>query len=218
MQNRELYSTKRPSGRPNLGKTGTIAKRKVDVYLPTEALVEEWRKAAERANSSLSKYVVEIVEKYRNNPAQIAQPTAEERKRAKDLENDLAILQARFDTLNLAFQKQEVVVSMLSESFQKAAAEAIDTETARKIVAVLIAEDGVGVDFDELVERIGFNFNDKMDLQKYRRASEFLRNIGLIEVDGMIAFRWKHGKLKSKPWTGPGSERKLADFERPKHA
>ena len=53
------------SGRPNQGKTQTIRARTVDVYLPTEELVEEWKKAAENASMSLSRYVVEVVERHR---------------------------------------------------------------------------------------------------------------------------------------------------------
>lgn len=60
-------------GRPNQGKTQTIRERTVDVYLPTSELVEQWKKAANEAGMSLSKYVVEVVERHRaENPKGLA--------------------------------------------------------------------------------------------------------------------------------------------------
>ena len=209
---------KRPPGRPNQGKTGTITQRKVDVYLPTEELVDEWRKASERAGTSLSKYVVEVVERYRNNLPPIAQFSTVEEGRGKDLENDLAVLQLRFDTLNLAFQKQEVELSRLSASYSKAAREAVDTETTRKILAALITVDGAPVVVDELAARIGISIDDEVHLEKYRRASGFLLDVDLIEVDGMVAYRWKHGRVNSKSKPSPEARRKRADFKYGKHA
>jgi len=49
----------------NQGKTQTIRAGTVDVYSPTEELVEEWKKAAEDAGIFPSRYVVEGVERYR---------------------------------------------------------------------------------------------------------------------------------------------------------
>jgi len=213
VNDRQLYNPKRPPGRPNLGKTGTITQRKVDVYLPTEALVEEWRQAAERSGTSLSKYVIEVVERYRNNLPPEAQFSAGEEGRAKDLENDLAVLRLRFDTLNLAFQKQEVELSRLSASYQKAAREAVDTETARKILAVLMAEDGASVVVDELAVRIGISIDDDANLEKFRRASSFLMDVDLIEMFGMVAYRWKRGSVKGWPKLSPEARRKDADFK-----
>ena len=217
MENRQLYNHKRPPGRPNQGKTGTITQRKVDVYLPTESLVDEWRKAAERADSSLSKYVVEIVERYRNNLPPEVKVTAEEKGRSKDMENELAVLQLRYDTLNLAFQKQEVELSRLSASYSKAAMEAIDTDTTKKILAALKAEDGAGVVVDELVVRIGIRIEDDVNLEKFRRASGFLLDAGLIEFYGM-EYRWKHGSAKGKPKLSPEARRKRVALKHGKHA
>jgi hypothetical protein len=217
VQNRQLYNQKRPPGRPNLGKTGTIAQRKVDVYLPTEELVDEWRKAAERAGNSLSKYVIEIVERYRNNLPPEVQVSSEEEGRVKDLEKDLAVLQLRFETLNHAFQKQEVELSGLSASYSKAAREVIDIETTRKILAALIADDGAGVVVDELSERIGISIEDEVNLEKFRRASGFLLDVGLIEFYGM-EYRWKHGSAKGKPKLSPEARRKRVALKHGKHA
>ena len=45
--------------RPGRGKTGTIKQRAIYVYLPSLEMVEDWKRRAERAGVSVSKFVVE---------------------------------------------------------------------------------------------------------------------------------------------------------------
>ena len=53
---------KKGPGRPNLGKTATIKKRVVMVYLPTEELVKQWKDYAARHDVSVSQFVYELVD------------------------------------------------------------------------------------------------------------------------------------------------------------
>jgi len=48
--------------KPNRGKTETIKDRAVYVYLPSVEMVEDWKRRAERAGVSISRFVVERVE------------------------------------------------------------------------------------------------------------------------------------------------------------
>jgi len=48
--------------KPNRGKTETIKDRAVYVYLPSLEMVEDWKGRAERADVSISKFVIERVE------------------------------------------------------------------------------------------------------------------------------------------------------------
>ncbi|MGC8937116.1 MAG: hypothetical protein ACP5KV_07140, partial [Candidatus Methanomethylicaceae archaeon] len=48
--------------KPNRGKTETIKDRAVYVYLPSVEMVEDWKRRAEKAGVSISKFVVERVE------------------------------------------------------------------------------------------------------------------------------------------------------------
>jgi len=48
--------------RPSRGKTETIKQRAIYVYLPSLEMVEDWKRRAERAGVSVSKFVVERVE------------------------------------------------------------------------------------------------------------------------------------------------------------
>src|SRR3990170_4350484 len=46
----------------NRGKTKTIKKRAIYVYLPSEKMVEDWKNSADEAGVSISKFVMERVE------------------------------------------------------------------------------------------------------------------------------------------------------------
>jgi len=48
--------------RPSRGKTETIKQRVIYVYLPSLEMVEDWKRRAEKAGVSLSKFVIERVE------------------------------------------------------------------------------------------------------------------------------------------------------------
>ncbi|WP_456468062.1 hypothetical protein, partial [Archaeoglobus sp.] len=48
--------------KPNRGKTKTIKERAIYVYLPSIEMVEDWKRRAEKAGVSISKFVVERVE------------------------------------------------------------------------------------------------------------------------------------------------------------
>jgi len=48
--------------KPNKGKTETIKKRAIYVYLPSLKMVEDWKDRAENADTSISKFVIDRVE------------------------------------------------------------------------------------------------------------------------------------------------------------
>ncbi len=47
--------------RPNKGKTETVKKRAIYVYLPSEEMAEEWKRIAKERKVSISKFVIECV-------------------------------------------------------------------------------------------------------------------------------------------------------------
>jgi hypothetical protein len=48
--------------KPNRGKTETIKKRAIYVYLPSEKMVQDWKSRADKAGASISKFVADRVE------------------------------------------------------------------------------------------------------------------------------------------------------------
>lgn len=47
--------------KPNRGKTQTVTQRRVDIYLPSITMRNEWKQRAQHANQSLSKFVINRV-------------------------------------------------------------------------------------------------------------------------------------------------------------
>ena len=48
--------------KPNKGKTKTIKKRAIYVYLPSQQMTEDWKRRADKAGTSISKFVIDKVE------------------------------------------------------------------------------------------------------------------------------------------------------------
>ncbi|NHW88235.1 MAG: hypothetical protein HA490_00995 [Archaeoglobales archaeon] len=48
--------------KPNRGKTNTIKQRAIYFYLPSVEMAEEWKRRAEKAGVSISRFVIERVE------------------------------------------------------------------------------------------------------------------------------------------------------------
>ena len=113
---------RRLRGRPNQGKTQAIRARTVDVHLPTEEFVEEWRKAAENAGMSLSRYVVEVVERHHQENHEGLVPNWQLEERAAQLEKEFRILCEKYVILEKSFKKQSEDLQRASEALQKASA------------------------------------------------------------------------------------------------
>lgn len=94
-------------GRANQGKTKTIRERTVNTYLPTLELVEEWKLAAREADMSLSRYIIEVVERHRKSGSSGIEPAWKLEERAKALETQLEELGNRYEIMCRAFAQKE---------------------------------------------------------------------------------------------------------------
>jgi hypothetical protein len=205
------------SGRPNQGKTQTIRARTVDVYLPTEELVEEWKKAAENASMSLSRYVVEVVERHRQGKPEGLIPNWQLEERAAQLEKEFRILCEKYVILDKAFTKQGEDLKHVSQALQKASSSKLDTGLARRIIRVLLAAPEDGWDTTEIAERAGVRLDDDDALARSREIGIFLKEAGLIETD-MLSWRWKLGRPPKRRRTGAAGRRAALRRMHRKHA
>jgi len=187
-------SDKRASGRPNQGKTETIRQRKIDVYLPTIELMQEWRKAAEASGMPLSKYILEVVEQHRMGVTRVTMPPAMLEEKANKLEKELAALQMRFDTLNLAFHNQEVELSRLSSAYQSAKGGSVDVTMVKSLIQVLQRGPKGGVHILDLMDSMGFDKNDSDMIKRWSDGLNFLLDVGLVGKDEHGNMRWKDAR------------------------
>jgi hypothetical protein len=150
MNDRKASSGKKLTGRPNQGKTETIRQRKVDVYLPTTELLQQWKEAAESSGMPLSKYILEVVEQHRQGVQEVTMPAALLEEKAKMLERNLSALTLRFETLNLAFHQQEVELSRLSSDYLSAKEGSLDVPMVRDLIQTFRSRSKEGWHFTDI--------------------------------------------------------------------
>lgn len=183
-------SDKRASGRPNQGKTETIRQRKIDVYLPTLELMQQWKHAAEVSGMPLSKYILEVVEQHRMGAVRVTMPPALLEEKANKLEKELAALQMRFDTLNLAFHNQEVELSRLSSAYQSAKGGSLDIPMVKNLIQKLQSAQKNGIHVTDLLESMRFDRNDGELIKKWSDGLNFLLEVGLVSKDTNTGNLW----------------------------
>ena len=64
-----------------MGKTETVKKRAIYVYVPSLGVVERWKGLAEKQNTRISKFVIEHVEKLRRHGTLSRTKSREQRER-----------------------------------------------------------------------------------------------------------------------------------------
>ena len=185
-------------GRPNQGKTQTIKERKVDVYLPTHELVEDWKKAAESAGLPLSKYVFEVVERHRRNIPETSELSKDTAKKMEEMESELASLRSKYNTLDMAFKRVDAEKVEMSTEYSKALLNAVDSDLAKDLVRVFVSDPGQTLSFDEIIKRMGIDEYDYDRLTNWSFAKDFLSYVGVLEHVGMTGMRWKHPDMRGR--------------------
>jgi hypothetical protein len=186
----DITSDRKPAGRPNQGKTGTIKQRKFDVYLPSTELLQQWRETAEASGMSLSKYIMEVVEQHRQGVQLVTMPSPMLEERADQLEKELAALQMRFDTLNLAFHNQEVELSRLSSANTNVNKGYVDLPTVKSMVNVLRNGSKEGIDWSDMLRAMHMIKRNDEQMKKWADALNFLMDVGLVNKGLDDLFRW----------------------------
>jgi len=88
-----------------LKKTKTIKERLIYVYLPSENMVENWKRFADKAGTSLSKFVIEYVENGIHKEENDYVPRVELSKQVKQLEGENDTLRKENKNLNIVIDK-----------------------------------------------------------------------------------------------------------------
>ena len=188
-----------PPGRPNFGKTLTITERKIVTYLPNKELVLGWRKSAEKANLSLSKYIIEVVERYRHGEPEGFVPNWKLEEEKNALEAELQDLRSKYSIQDLALKKVQKELSQLSAEYEKVRLTAVDADILNRIIEILRAEKDRSVFILDLLEKLNIADTDIEGIKKMRYANNFLLKTGLIVSDGLVGLRWKRGRAGKRP-------------------
>ena len=188
-----------PPGRPNFGKTLTITERKIVTYLPNRELVLGWRKSAEKANLSLSKYIIEVVERYRHGEPEGFVPNWKLEEEKNALEAELQDLRSKYSIQDLALKKVQKELSQLSAEYEKVRLTAVDADILNRIIEILRAEKDRSVFILDMLEKLNIADTDIEGIKKMRDANNFLLKTGLIVSDGLAGLRWKRGRAGKRP-------------------
>ena len=181
-------------GRPNQGKTESIGARTVDVYLPTKELVEEWKEAARKADLSLSRFVIEVVERYRRSDTSAIEPAWKVEERAKALETELEELGRRYDILCRAFAQQEKQLQQFSHALERASKSSIDPHMVRRIIRIFRHRPEESIPALTILEKLFIKESDGDSIAKVRQSLNLLQDIHLIKSAGTMEWRWCFGK------------------------
>lgn len=185
-------------GRANQGKTKTIRERTVNTYLPTLELVEEWKQAAREADMSLSRYIIEVVERHRKSDASGIEPAWRLEERAKTLETQLEELENRYEIMCRAFAQKEEQLQQFSQALEKASKSSIDTALVRRIVSIFRLRPEEPVSGSTILEKLGIDSSDDDRIAKVRQSLNLLQDTHLIESAGIAEWKWCLGKKLRK--------------------
>ena len=177
--------------KPNRGKTLTVKERAIYVYLPSLEMALEWKKLAEKSDSTISKFVVEHVEnslrqekgKYDGAPAtriELIKQLQEKDSSIKRLSEENGHLKILLEKLEEDLRRYRVqpFVERNFEGVREYDRKLIDVFKSKKII-----------DKDELWEALGV---DPRQTEITKGIGAMLRNLvslGVVE-EGSRTWRW----------------------------
>ena len=176
--------------KPDLGKTKTIKERTVYIYLPSLEMAEDWKRRAERAGVSLSRFVIERVEdsvkREEGEEGYLSRLDLIERlKRADEelerLRKDNELLRRLVDNLEKELKRYRAR-PFLVEGFR--GIRRFDAKLVR-----LLKRGGTHSN-DEILEHLGISPEDVDLVKAVNQQLELLERYGLIEYTGR-GWRWK---------------------------
>lgn len=164
-----------------MGKTETIKRRAVYVYLPAEEMAERWKQRAKRSHSSISKFVVERVEDSLRKEGDEDQPKRIELiKQLKELKVENEKLGRDNEILRKAYERLDSEVKryrakpFLVEGFKGV------RKYDRKLVELL--RRGRVVSSDEILEELGIDHSETDLVKAVSRQLENLEAYGLVKA------------------------------------
>jgi len=176
--------------KPNKGKTETIKDRAIYVYLPSLEMVEDWKRRAERAGVSISKFVVERVEDSirREEGEEGYLSRAELVKRLRSAEEELKRLREENRLLKRLVENLDNELKRYrAQPFLQEAFEGV-RRFDRDLVELL--RRGGSYTEEEILAHLNIEPSDVELVKAVDRQLEALEAYGLVEYRGR-GWRWK---------------------------
>jgi predicted nuclease with TOPRIM domain len=175
--------------KPNKGKTETIKKRAIYVYLPSQKMAEDWKNKADKSGNSISKFVIDRVEDsirkekqedYLSRLELIKKLNAADEE-LKQLRNDNRLLKKLVDNLDTELKKYRAK-PFLDEDFK--GVRRFDKEL------IDLLKQGGSLSGDEILTNLNISSSDTDLVKAVNKQLELLENYSLVQYVGR-GWKWK---------------------------
>jgi len=176
--------------KPNKGKTETIKDRAIYVYLPSLGMVEDWKRRAEKAGVSTSKFVIERVEESirREEGEEGYLSRAELIKRLRDAEEELKKVKSENRLLKkLAENLDNELRRYRAQPFLEEAFEGV-RRFDRDLIELL--RRGGSYTEEQILTHLNIDPSDTDLVKAVSKQLEALEGYGLLEYKGR-GWKWK---------------------------
>jgi hypothetical protein len=175
--------------KPNKGKTKTIKKRAIYVYLPSQKMADDWKTKAEKSGNSISKFVIDRVEdSIRKEEEQdylsrieLIKKLRVAEEELKQLRKDNRLLKKLVDNLDTEMKRYRAKPFLEN-----------DFKGVRRFNKELIdlLRQGIAYSGDEILTCLGISYSDTDLVKAINRQLEVLENYGLVQYVGR-GWKWK---------------------------
>jgi hypothetical protein len=176
--------------KPNKGKTETIKKRAIYVYLPTQEMAKDWKNRADKTGSSISKFVIDRVEDSINKEAgeegylnrlQLVKKLGKTEEELKELRKENRLLKKLVDNLDTELKRYRTK-PFLEENYK--GIRRFDKEL------IDLLKEGGSYSADDILTHLNINPSDTELVKAVNKQLEILENYGLLAYEGR-GWKWK---------------------------
>jgi len=170
------------------GKTATIKKRALYIYLPSEGMVEEWKRLAREAGVSVSKFVQEHVH------SSLCQERGKDFAPRHIIQKNLRECEEENDRLKKEVRKLEALAERLDTELRQYRLQSFNQEAEGtrtfdpELIDLFKRRSFVGS--DELLPALGISPRDTDSVRSINSQVSLLENFGLVEPT-VYGWRWK---------------------------
>ena len=176
--------------KPNKGKTETIKKRAIYVYLPSQKMVDVWKSRAEKAGTSISKFVIDRVEDSISKEAgeegylnrlELIKKLSNAEEELKQLRKDNRLLKKLVDNLDTELKRYRTK-PFLEEDYR--GIRRFDKEL------IDLLKEGGSYSGDDILTSLNINHSDVELVKAVNKQLEVLESYGLLAYVGR-GWKWK---------------------------
>ena len=182
-----------------MGKTQTIKQRAVEVYLPTQEMVKQWKENAARHDVSVSQFVCEIVDNAIRKGDSSFTPREMLEKQVSDLRIEIKRLTERLTQAEGLVKDSNETLAKYRTKLSEAERSHLDLRVMKKIKSLFLSRNVVLL--YDIPGLIGVSLNDTKGMADIVDSMNFLVECEFIE-ENMTEGRWiaerrrKHNSAK----------------------